>query len=230
MSARIRTHLRICSLQTPKSYPTYDQSKRKYDWYAYEKWSLSLDILSAVSKDGIILGRSINGKIDGGAYFTNNFTNSDGILDAIGTKAFRLYTIHNQDFHGKTYYTNTTPGGSCRGYGSPQLHALTEINIDHIANELNMDPCDLRLKNLVKENANDPIGGPSIGNGKIRQCVTEGMDKFNWKTKRKNIKTQNTERFRFGVGMACGVHSNGYKGSSPDFTNIDIRLSKQMVM
>ena len=117
---------------------------------------LTLDILSAVTKEDYILGRKINGKIDGGAYYTN----SDGILGAIGTKAFRLYHIPNQSFNGKTYYTNTTPGGSCRGYGSPQLHALTKINIDHIANKISMDPCELRLKNLVKENTNDPLGGP----------------------------------------------------------------------
>lgn len=184
------------------------------------KNGLHLNIKTGVTLDGKITARQIDAHIDGGAYYTN----ADGILGAIGTKAFRLYDIKNQTFIGHTYYTNTTPGGSCRGYGSPQLHSISEVHMDHIANTLAMDPCEFRLKNLLSPYANDPIGGPNIGNGRIKECVDKGMSAFKWQEKKERLKEKNTQRYAYGIGMACGVHGNGYKGSNPDFTNIYIAI------
>lgn len=50
------------------------------------------------------------------------------------------------------------------------------------------------------------------------------METFGWKEKRAHIKEKDTDRFAYGVGMACGVHGNGYKGGYPDFTNVHIQL------
>ncbi|WP_326910313.1 xanthine dehydrogenase family protein molybdopterin-binding subunit [Sedimentibacter sp. MB31-C6] len=179
-----------------------------------------ISVETAIKADGKILGRKIVVDIDGGAYYTN----SSAIAMALGKKLFRLYDIQDQYYEGNTYYTNTIPGGPCRGYGSPQAHAITEINIDNVAKKIGMDPCDFRLKNLVKEGAKDPTGGTEIGNTKIIECVINGMKKFDWKNKRQNIKNKNTHRYAYGVGMACGAHGNGYKGAHPDFTNVDMSI------
>jgi len=179
-----------------------------------------ITVETAINADGKILGRKITADIDGGAYYTN----SSAVTMALGKKLFRLYDIQDQCFEGSTYFTNTIPGGACRGYGSPQAHAITEINIDNAANKIGMDPCEFRLKNLVKEGAKDPTGGTEIGNAKIIECVINGMKEFDWKNRRQNIKNKNTHRYAYGVGMACGAHGNGYKGAYPDFTNVDMSI------
>ncbi|MBP1925654.1 CO/xanthine dehydrogenase Mo-binding subunit [Sedimentibacter acidaminivorans] len=179
-----------------------------------------ISVETAISKEGKILARKIIADIDGGAYHTN----STAVAMAIGKKLFRMYDIQNQYFQGNSYYTNTIPGGACRGYGSPQAHAITEINIDNAAKKIRMDPCEFRLNNLVKEGAKDPTGGTDIGNTKIRQCVINGMEDFDWKNKRQNIKTKDTDRYAYGVGMACAVHGNGYMGAYPDFSNVDMSI------
>lgn len=125
---------------------------------------------------------------------------------------------------GGAYYTNTTPGGACRRYGSPQLHAITEINIDNIANKLGIDPVEFRLLNLVDPGTNDPLGGSDIGNAQIKECVVQGAKEFEWKKRRANIKSKNTDRYRYGVGMACATHRNGCKGGSPDFSDVNISV------
>ncbi|MBZ2175170.1 molybdopterin-dependent oxidoreductase [Schnuerera sp. xch1] len=175
---------------------------------------------TAVNKEGKILGRKVEVRVDGGAYNTN----ASNVTMALGKKLYRLYDIPNQTFEGKAYYTNTLPGGTCRGYGSPQGHAVTEVNIDNIAKKLNMDPCEFRLLNLVDEGAKDLTGAPEIGNAKIKECVKVGMEAFNWKEKRDTIKNKSADRYAYGVGMACGTHGNGYKGAYPDFTNVDMRI------
>lgn len=179
-----------------------------------------ITVETAVNKEGKILGRKICAEVDGGAYNTN----ASAITMALGKKLFRLYDIENQYYDGRAYYTNTIPGGACRGYGSPQAHAVTEVNIDNVAKKLNMDPCDFRLINLVKEGAEDPTGGLNIGKARIRECVLKGMEDFDWKNRRLKVKEKNTDRYSYGIGMACGTHGNGYTGGYPDYTSVDLTI------
>lgn len=179
-----------------------------------------MTVKTAVDKDGKILGRFIDCDFDGGAYYTN----ASAIAMAFSKKLFRLYRIENQTIQARTFYTNTTPGGSCRGYGSPQAHAVTEVNLDQIADRLGMDPCELRLKNVVLPGDDDPSGGTNLGDARIRECILKGMEEFHWKEKRAHIREKNTDRYAYGVGMACATHGNGYKGGYPEFTNVYAQL------
>lgn len=175
-------------------------------------------VKTALNKEGIILARDIDLLVDTGAYFTNGVA----ISMAMGKKISRLYRIKNQRYNVKTVYTNTPIGGPCRGYGSPQIHAITEINIDNAARMLNMDPVELRLKNLLKPYEKDLGGGTDIGNGRAIDCVKVGAEVFNWKERRSKIIKEG--RYFKGVGMACVTHGNGYLGAYPDFSTIYIKM------
>ncbi len=182
-------------------------------------------IKTAVNNEGKIVARDIIAEFDGGSYITNGAA----IAMAFGKKAFRLYKIDNQRYTGKTYFTHTTPGGACRGYGSPQLHAISEINIDQIADSLGMDPVEFRLLNAVDPKpfelgSKDDIGMPGIGNARLKDCLIKGREAFGWDRKRKIAKEKNTERYAYGVGVAAGVHGNGYHGGFPDFTNVTVQV------
>lgn len=182
-------------------------------------------IRTGITKDGKIVARDIAMEFDGGAYITNGVA----ITIATGKKAFRTYDIENQNYSGSIYFTNTTPGGVCRGYGSPQIHAITEININNAAKKIGMDPVEFRIKNAFEpkefdEKGVDHIGSPAIGNGRIKDCLIDGMEAFNWKERKEKIKEKNTERYAYGLGVAAAAHGNGYHGGAPDYTNVDIRM------
>ena len=177
-------------------------------------------VKTAVNKDGNILGRDIHMLVDAGAYVTNG----DAVAMAMGKKAFKLYRIKDQKYSADVVYTNTPIGGAARGYGSPQIHALTEINIDNVARELNMDPMELRLKNLVHPYDKDPTGGPELGNARVIDCVIKGAEAFKWKEKYSRPKDKS--RFVRGVGMACAAHGNGYYGAYPDFITMSLRINE----
>ncbi|HYE81050.1 MAG TPA: molybdopterin cofactor-binding domain-containing protein [Clostridia bacterium] len=176
-------------------------------------------VKTAVDKEGYILARDIHVLVDGGAYFTNG----SAVAMAMGKKAFKLYSIKNQKYSAVSVYTNTPVGGACRGYGSPQIHAVTEINIDNAARKLGMDPVELRLKNLVKPYDKDLIGGPDLGNARVIDCVEKGAEAFEWKERFTRKKGEG--RFVRGVGMACCAHGNGYYGAYPDFITMALRIS-----
>lgn len=176
-------------------------------------------VRTAVDKEGKILARDINMLVDAGAYMTNG----DALSMAMGKKTFRLYRINHQRYHAECVYTNTPIGGAARGYGSPQIHALTEINLDNVARRLGMDPVELRLKNLVHPFDKDPAGGPELGNARIIDCVIKGAEAFNWQEKYRRPKVKG--RYVRGVGMACCAHGNGYFGAYPDFITMYLRIT-----
>lgn len=183
--------------------------------------AMEIDVKLAITPDGKILGRKFDVAVDGGAYNTN----SAAVTNAFAKKIFRLYRMNSQVFHGEAFYTNTTPSGACRAYGSPQAHAVAEVNIDFAAREIGMDPAEFRLKNLVQPGDLDSSGGMPLGNVQIEKCLIKGMDAFDWKTRREKIKEKDDARFKYGVGMACASHVNGYTGAFPDFTNVIIDLN-----
>src|SRR5439155_24694907 len=60
-----------------------------------------------------------------------------------------VYTIPHVDFAGRSVVTNTTPIGAYRGAGRPEAAALIERAMDMVAMELDMDPVELRRRNIV---------------------------------------------------------------------------------
>ncbi len=182
-------------------------------------------IRTGATKDGKIVARQVEAAYNGGGYLTN----AGGIAVAGGKKLFRTYYVENQRYFGQTYYSNTTPGGACRGYGSPQIHSITEINLNNIARQLGIDPVELRIMNAFdpddcKDGAVDQIGMPGIGNLRIKDCLIRGKKEFNWSERYKTVKEKDTERYAYGLGVAIGTHGNGYRDSFPDFTNVIITM------
>jgi CO/xanthine dehydrogenase Mo-binding subunit len=174
----------------------------------------------AMNQDGYILSRDMDIIVDTGAYYGNG----TAVAMAMMKKSFRLYRIKSQRYAAQVVVTNTPVAGAIRGYGSPQIHALTEINMENAAREIQMDPLDLRLKNLVTTEDIDPIGGPSLGNVGITDCLIQGAKSFGWREAYERPRDQG--RFRRGVGLAAIVHGNGYFGAYPEFNSIQISLQR----
>jgi CO/xanthine dehydrogenase Mo-binding subunit len=175
-------------------------------------------VRTAVNPEGKITAREVRLLVDTGAYTSNGSV----ISAAMGRKLFRLYRIPEQDYRAEVVHTNTPVAGAARGYGSPQIHAVTEINLDHTARLLKIDPVEFRRRNLVRPHDPDPAGGPPLGNARILDCVEKGAAEFGWKEKWRRLPEGG--RRRRGVGMACGTHGNGYFGAYQDFTTMTLRM------
>lgn len=175
-------------------------------------------VKTGVTKDGKIIARDIDLTVDCGAYYTN----SEAVAIAAGKKTFRLYKIGNQKYTSRCVYTNTAIGGAARGYGSPQIQAITEVNIDKVARKLNMDPIEFRMLNLVDPFDKDPLNGPELGNTQIKDCLLRGKELFQWEEKKSRLKEKG--RFRTGIGLGCGTHGNGYYGAYPDFIELTAKM------
>jgi putative selenate reductase molybdopterin-binding subunit len=70
-------------------------------------------------------------------------------LPAAGA-AIALYRCANKKFDGYAVYTNNVPSGALRGYGMTQPAFAVESAIHELAVALDMDPLELRRRNIVR--------------------------------------------------------------------------------
>jgi putative selenate reductase molybdopterin-binding subunit len=64
--------------------------------------------------------------------------------------AIALYRCANKKFDAWSVYTNTVPSGALRGYGMTQPAFAVESAMHELAVALNMDPLELRRRNVVR--------------------------------------------------------------------------------
>ena len=92
-----------------------------------------------------IVARDIDIRFDTGAYADN----SPLVLTKSINRSFGPYRMPNLRVRGVAAYTNTSPASSYRGFGAPQAALAGELNMDMAADQLGIDPVELRRRNLL---------------------------------------------------------------------------------
>ena len=119
-----------------------------------------IDIMRlAADKDGKVLAADLQIIADMGAYYSR-VTPAIGPLTA--TMMTGVYEIPNARVEIKGVFTNKVPMEPYRGAGRPEAAYLIERAIDQLADELEIDPAELRRRNFIPP-ANFPYDTPSGG-------------------------------------------------------------------
>ncbi|HJS42829.1 MAG TPA: molybdopterin cofactor-binding domain-containing protein [Gemmatimonadales bacterium] len=155
-------------------------------------------VRTGVKKDGAITGMHFRSLLDGGAY------GSYGVASTYYTGALQTVTYHIPRYHfqGARAFTNKAPCGPKRGHGTPQPRFALEVHIDKIAEQLGLDPAELRLKTLVPANSLT-ANYLRVGSMGLGSCIAKVIDGSEWKTKFRKL-----PRGR-GVGLACSSYISG---------------------
>jgi 4-hydroxybenzoyl-CoA reductase subunit alpha len=155
-------------------------------------------LTTGVKKDGTLMALANECYMDGGAYA------SFGIATVYyaGSLLGAPYRLPNMKFDGWRIYTNKPACGAQRGHGGVAARAAWEQQLDIIAEELGIDPLELRLKNAMSAGditCND-LNVSSFG---MKECLEAVSENSAWKTRR--AKTGKNR----GIGMACGFFVSG---------------------
>jgi xanthine dehydrogenase YagR molybdenum-binding subunit len=115
-------------------------------------------------------------------------------------------------------YINAGPARPFRAPGHPQGSWALEQMMDALAEAIQMDPVELRLKNIPAfSQARE--GNPPYTTTGLKECLEEGAKAFEWEeAKRKAADGQKSGRLRRGVGIASGLWFAG--GGGPPSTVI----------
>jgi CO/xanthine dehydrogenase Mo-binding subunit len=105
----------------------------------------TMTLRTSLDDDGKILSKRATILLDGGAYADTG--------PAVAAKAAHRiigpYDIPNLEIEAKAVYTNTVPGAAFRSIGGPQAVWATESQMDEIAVAMEIDPMELRRRNLL---------------------------------------------------------------------------------
>ena len=145
-------------------------------------------------KDGTLTAKDLNIHLEGGAYNAMGPT----ATFLCGNFGAMLYRYPHYRFLGQHVYTNTPPASAMRGFGAPQALFATETQMNMAAEDLGIDPLDLRIKNAMVSGDVIPDVATISSCGFV-ESLREVARMSRWKKKRKNLGK--------GRGMGIGCYS-----------------------
>ncbi|MPZ35460.1 MAG: molybdopterin-dependent oxidoreductase [Rhodospirillales bacterium] len=178
---------------------------------AYPRQPTVVTLKTGVSRDGLLLARQGRVILDCGA-----FANSGPATAAIALQVLAgPYRTPHLAFEGLAVYTNKGATGSFRAPAGPMANFAVESQIDLIADDLGIDPLEIRLRNIYREGDTGPAG-ETLASVSIEECLTKAAAAIGW-SERKPGEGR-------GKGLACswwlttGGSSGVYVRINPDGT------------
>ncbi len=170
-------------------------------------------IKTGFTRAGDITGCHLKTWLDGGAYGSYGVASTfyTGVINPV------TYKMPVYKFEGARIFTNKPPCGPKRGHGTPQPRFALEVQLDKAAEQLGLDPADMRRRILVEpftKTANH-LTVTTIGLG---ECIDKVVEASGWRDKASRyraaaeVETRKPlwqPRRRRGVGIACSSYMTG---------------------
>jgi CO/xanthine dehydrogenase Mo-binding subunit len=116
-----------------------------------------------------------------------------------GYAAIGPYRVPHLQMDSYGVYTNSPPSAAFRGYGITQVAWAHETQMDIIADTLNLDPVDLRLKNVLQKGDSFSTGEP-MPEMHYNELIEAAVKKIGWKDGPLVSRTGNKVRAK-GIGV-----------------------------
>ena len=126
---------------------------------------------TGVKKDGTFVAKEGRVFTEGGAYTSMGAT----ALYLTGFFQAFPYVWPSYRYDGYRVYTNTAPTSAMRGFGAPQATFCAETQIDLIADDLGIDPIEIRRMNAMYPGYEVP-GQATIQSCGLNQCLDKIED------------------------------------------------------
>ncbi len=157
-----------------------------------------IDLKIGVKNDGQITAVKQKVILEGGAY------SSFGVVTTYyaGSMLATLYKFANYKYDGYRVNTNLPPCGAFRGHGCPHPRFAFESLLTMIADDIKMDPIDIRLKNAMEPDYHT-CNDLDINSCELTACLESVREKSGWNEKRGKLP------FGRGIGIGCGGFVSG---------------------
>ncbi|CUS05055.2 Carbon monoxide dehydrogenase molybdoprotein family protein [Candidatus Promineifilum breve] len=200
---------------------------KRHEAWVKTKWGATRDgKLTAVEAELIL---------DSGAYAYT----SPKVLGNANLMVTGPYVIPNAHVDSYAVTTNNIPGGAFRGFGGPQGAFAAECQMNKLAEALEMDPVELRLKNVLREGdlltTQTPIpkgvsmaevieaAAAESGWGMSRDLGRPVIDVFGLRSAFQTLPTD-PSAIRRGRGFACAFKNVGFSFGAPEQCEATIEL------
>jgi 4-hydroxybenzoyl-CoA reductase alpha subunit len=211
----------VCKLSMITGRPVKVTLTREEVFYCHRgRHPVLMKVKTGVKNDGAITAMHFQSYLDGGAY------GSYGVASTFYTGALQTvtYDVPRYKFQGIRTFTNKPPCGPKRGHGTPQPRYALEVQIDKIAEQLQIDPAEMRRKHLVPPNT-VTANYLRIGSMGLGECIDRVVEGSDWKNRFRKLPNGK------GVGIACSSYICGaglpiYWNNMPQ-SGVQLRLDRQ---
>ncbi len=172
-----------------------------------------IEMRMGVDRDGRFVAIDYKLTAENGAYNRNSLTP----MVLAGSLMHLPYRLPNSRYEGNLVYTNNPPTGVQRGAGNPQIRFAVETQMDMIAEEIGLDPMEMRLRNSLQPGDFTP-NRLNIRSCALRECIKQACASHGWDDGR----SRHAEAR--GKGLACGDHSVSGRGGAHDASQAVVKL------
>jgi carbon-monoxide dehydrogenase large subunit len=166
------------------------------------------DVALGATREGRLVGLEVNVVGDAGAY-PAQATSLPVYTAQMSSGAYDIPKIH---FRARTAATNTTVVSAYRGAGRPEATSLIERAMDLLASELDMDPAELRRRNLIEgEFHHTTATGVTYDSGDYRRALDMALEAAGYEELRREQRERRGrgDRLQLGVGLSMYVEVTG---------------------
>lgn len=217
----------VCKLAMLTGRPVKVTLTREEVFYCHRgRHPVLMKVKTGVKNDGAITAMHFQSFLDGGAY------GSYGVASTFYTGALQTvtYDVPRYKFQGLRAFTNKPPCGPKRGHGTPQPRYALEVHLDKIAEQLRLDPVDIRRNHLVAPNS-VTANYLRIGSMGLGACLDKVVDGSDWKNRFSWDPNNRKLPYGKGIGIACSSYICGaglpiYWNNMPQ-SGVQLRLDRQ---
>ncbi|WP_276813459.1 xanthine dehydrogenase family protein molybdopterin-binding subunit [Desulfurococcus amylolyticus] len=175
----------------------------------------------AARRDGTLLGVEAEIILDKGAYASlGPFVAWRAIVHSTGP-----YRVPNAKIDLAAVYTNKVPGGAFRGFGNPQVTFAVERQMDILAEELGLDPVEIRLRNALRP-GDRTVHGQLLDHGVgLVDAIKKAVELSGWYEKRK-LYSEAKGTIRRGIGIAVFYHGNSIGAEGADYSSVTLIIQR----
>jgi CO/xanthine dehydrogenase Mo-binding subunit len=168
--------------------------------------------------------------LDGGAYASS----SAAVTSNAAAFACGPYAVENALLESTCVYSNNPPCGAMRGFGAVQSCFAAEAQMDKLAQALELDPVELRLRNALATGDRLPTGQRIEGSLPVAEVIRraaelpvpepEDLPRDPIRLPGGAGNTTRGEGVRRGVGFAVGFKNVGFSEGFDDYCAARVRL------
>jgi len=162
-------------------------------------------------RDGTLVGLRAEILADMGAYPIGAFM--PGTTQEMLCGVYRIPRVSSS---GRSVVTNATPVAPYRGAGRPEATALIERAMDMLADELEMDPVELRRRNLIRPDdfPHTTVTGATYDTGDYEKPLNEALRLAGYDELRAEQAARRARRdpLCLGIGVATYVEITAFGG------------------
>jgi 4-hydroxybenzoyl-CoA reductase subunit alpha len=161
-----------------------------------------IDLKTGVKNDGRITAVKAKVIQDGGAYC------SYGVVTILYSGALlgALYDIPNIQYDGYRVLTNKPACGAMRGHGTVNVRFAFESQLDELAAKINLDPAEIRRRNLLQPPC-ITVNGLRVQSYGLPECIDKVVERSGWRERRGKLSKGR------GLGLACSHYVSGAANS-----------------